>query len=304
MMPIWLRTIVVLLVQMLFTSLVLMGLGDNVPNWWWALCLGVLASQLTALPTFAALAHWRIGMLRLPTTLFLLALIWLMFVIWLRVAGWFIPQIAMIWAAAAIWGYAIVFGGVRLVSWLSRWQLAIAKSTGGEIELGQFRIAHMLAATAGTAILLGLGRVVLLNDDWTMPPILFWNLLIGAGIMAMWVVVNTTIVMPVSLWGSSLKGGALAAFALVAPLCAVLATLLESVVLNLLDESAPDTFPNLLAFNLAQVSCLVASFKMLHWAGWRLRRVPELATCTSGSQTTPHGVDDQPRREGPSPESN
>ena len=299
MMPIWLRIVCVLLIQLLLTALVLMGLEGDVADWWRAICLALLAVQVTVLPTFAAMVPWHIGMLRLPMTLFLLALLWLVFVISLRISNsWFIPQIAMVFAATVIWGYVIVFVGVRLASWLSGWQLAFSNRMGGETALGQFRIAHMLAVTAGIAILLGLGRVVLPKEDWSLPPLIHWDLLIGAGIMAPWVIVNTALIVPVSLWGSSLHGGALAAFSLATPLCLALATLSESVVLHLLNASDPDAFPILLTFNLAQAVFLVVLLKMLRWAGWHLTRVPKPASETKETQPPSFDADGQlPRDE-------
>ena len=164
---------------------------------WWC---GWITGVVTLLAAWTALARFRDSVLRIPWAASALALLWLLLVgYWQWHDYWFVASLAIQSGTAAVLLSTGAGGIVHLVSWLTRWKLAFEE---GELGTGQFRIGHILLLTTLVAVVISTAQFVLPIEGWDFAENLNAEYFATIGIVLVFVLVNTMLVVPVCLWGS------------------------------------------------------------------------------------------------------
>lgn len=246
------------------------------PDFEWLLAsgLGVCVAQVNLIAVWAALTPGRL-ILRLLWSTFLATLIWYALVLGNQLRSLtnsfaiYRREDALLLGLILLAGVILAQGPLWIASSLFRWRLLPPGhehgATGGD---RQFRISHLLTATAVVSVALGLGRLLLPEGEWETAPLdgELWVLL---PIVA---VVNLFVVLP-CVWGAFARGRILIWLAVGWLVYAVAVSIVQVLVISLFLGGAPeDVWLIMIVFNLAQCLCVFGTLVCLRGIGFRLQR--------------------------------
>jgi hypothetical protein len=243
-----------------------------------AIAIGICVAQVNLIAIWAALAPGRV-LLRLPWSICLAAVMWYAIVLGSRFHG--LGGYRASYGRSIDMGDAIVLGLIILVGvvvlqiplWaMSRWfAWRLLPPTGAEFSRDneqQFNLKHMIVGTLLASLLLGLGRVILPTDDWSMPRL---DRELTAIIPAI-LIVNLLVVVP-CIWVAFLRKRIFAARLVAWLVAATIVSILEVAILSaILGPPPSDVWATFVLFNVTQGLAVIGVLLVLRAAGFRLER--------------------------------